>query len=60
MIEDFVKRAIDSIKTLEETEGDHELLIENSEMNVDLIEIKWQKFLAYEMELEKRTRKQLK
>ena len=33
-------------------DGDHGLLIENLEMNVDLIEIKWQKFLAFDMELE--------
>ena len=39
-IEDFVKKANDSINILEGTDGDNDLLIDGLEMNVDLMEIK--------------------
>ena len=39
---------------LKETKGDNDELIEGLEMHVDLIEIIWHKFLAFEIKFEEK------
>ena len=48
LIESFVKNANQYIETLR---GSDDELIEGWEMHVELVDIKWQKFLAFEKEL---------
>ena len=58
LIKDFVKKSNDNINALNETEGDHDDLIESCEMSVDIVEMKWQKFLTLNIKFRKWMKRQ--